>query len=79
MRMENSLTSNGVEGDLKKISKVGRGKRDLILIAALVGVAGLVGLVALEFRGSQVLRSAEAMTAPIPPAASQVAHGSAKP
>jgi hypothetical protein len=66
--MDNTLTTNGVEGDLKKIAKVGRGKRDLILIAAFVGVAGLIAWVAGGFRGTDVSRGAEAMTAPVPPA-----------
>jgi hypothetical protein len=77
--MDDSLASkNGIEEDLKKVAKVGRGKRDLILIAALVGAAGLIGVVAIGFRGSHVSRSADAMTAPIPPPASQVAPSSKK-
>jgi hypothetical protein len=67
--MDNVLTTSGVEADLKKIAKVGRGKRDLILIAAFVGVAGLIAWIAGGFRGSDVSRGAEAMTAPVPPPA----------
>jgi hypothetical protein len=37
--------SSGVEADLKQIRKVGRGKRDLILIGGLVVVAVLIGAV----------------------------------
>jgi hypothetical protein len=58
---------NGVEADLKKIAKVGRGKRDLILVAALVVVGGLIGLVGVGFHGTQVSRSAAAMTIPATP------------
>ena len=71
--------ANGVEADLKKIAKVGRGKRDLLLIAAIVGVGGLIAAVAVGFRGSNVARSADAMTAPVPPAASKVAPRATKP
>jgi hypothetical protein len=65
--MIDGQTSGGVEADLKKIAKVGRGKRDLVLIAALVVVAGLIGAVWVGFRGSHVSRSAAAMTVPVPP------------
>ena len=77
--MNPALIEDGVEADLKKIAKVGRGKRDLILIAALVGVGGLIAAVAVGFRGSDVARSADAMTAPVPPAAWKVAPKSTKP
>ncbi len=75
---DTSASKNSIEADLKKVSKVGRGKRDLILIAALVGVAGVIGVVAIGFRGNHVSRSADAMTAPIPPPASQAAPRSTK-
>jgi Kef-type K+ transport system membrane component KefB len=58
--------SSGVEADLKKLTKVGRGKRDLILITALVVVAVLIGVVWAGFRGNHVSRSAAAMAAPVP-------------
>jgi hypothetical protein len=61
-------TASSVEADLKKIVKVGRGKRDLILIAALVVVAILIGAVWFGFRGSHVSRSADAITIPGSPA-----------
>ena len=77
--MNQALIANGVEGDLRKIAKVGRGKRDLILIAALVGAGGLIAAIAVGFRGSNVARSADAMTAPAPPAAWKVAPSSTKP
>lgn len=70
--MNPALTANGVEADLKKIGEVGRRKQDLILIAALVGVGGLIAAVAVGFHGTNVARSADAMTAPAPPAASYV-------
>ena len=38
MAMSKEQPPSGVEGDLKKIRRVGRGKRDLILAAALVVV-----------------------------------------
>jgi hypothetical protein len=64
--MENTLRTSDVERELRKITKVGRGKRDLTLVAALVGVAALIAVVAFGFRGSHVARSADAMTAPVP-------------
>jgi hypothetical protein len=67
-------TSSSIEADLKKIAKVGRGKRDLILAAALVVVAILIGAVWFGFRGSQVARSAAAMTVPVPPAVPRAAR-----
>jgi hypothetical protein len=78
---ESTATPSSVEADLRKIAKVGRGTRDLILIAALVCVAGLIALVAGGFRsgGSNVSRGAEAITAPIPPAAWHVPTPPAKP
>ena len=67
-RMDQTLTTNGVEADLAKIAKVGRSKRDLILVAAVLGLGGLIALVAGGFRGKDVSQGAEAMTAPVPPA-----------
>ncbi len=63
--MNPALTANGVEADLKKIANVGRGKRDLLLIAAVLGVGGLIAAIAVGFRGSDVARSADAMTTPV--------------
>jgi len=77
--MNPALTADGVEADLKKIAKVGRGKRDLFLIAALVVVGGLIAAVAVGFRGSDFARSADAMTAPVPPAAWKLAPSPTKP
>ena len=77
--MNPALTANGIEADLKKIGAVGRGKRDLILIAALVGVGGLIAAVAVGFHVTDVGRSADAMTAPAPPAAWNVAAKATKP
>ena len=77
--MNQALIANGVEADIKKIAKVGRGRRDLILIAAIVGAGGLIAAIAVGFRGSDVARSADAMTAPVPPAAWKVVPRSTKP
>jgi hypothetical protein len=77
--MNPALIADGVETDLKKIAKVGRGKRDLILIAAVIAVSGLIAAVAVGFHGTDVARSADAMTAPAPPAAWKVAPRSTKP
>ena len=77
--MNPALIADSAEADLEKIAKVGRGKRDLILIAALAGVGGLLGAVAAGFRGSDVTRSADAMTAPVPPAAWKLGPRSTKP
>ena len=79
MSMNPAPIADTVEADLEKIAKVGRGKRDLILIAALVGLGGLLGAVAAGFRGSDVTRSADAMTAPVPPAAWKLAPRPAQP
>ena len=65
--MNPALTADSVEADLEKIAKVGRGKRDLILIAAFFVVGGLLAAVAVGFRGNDVARSADAITAPVPP------------
>ena len=46
--MNHALIANGVEADLKKIAKVGRGKRDLILIAAIIAVGGIVAAIAVD-------------------------------
>jgi hypothetical protein len=79
--MNDGQTASSVEADLKKIAKVGRGRRDLILVAALVVVAILIGAVWVGFRGSQgqVSRSAAAMTVPVPPTAPQAAPRSTTP
>jgi hypothetical protein len=69
--MSEAQPSTAVEADLKKIVKVGRGKRDLILGMALVVVAILIGAVWFGFRGSHVSQGAAALTAPVPPAAPQ--------
>lgn len=74
-----ALIADSVEADLEKITKVGRGKRDLILIAAIVVVGGLLAAVAFGFRGSDFARSADAMTAPVPPAAWKLAPSPTKP
>ena len=77
--MNQALIANGPEADLKKIGKVGRGRRDLILIAALVGVGGLIAAIAIGFHGTDVARSADAMTAPVPAAVWKVAPSATKP
>ena len=77
--MNPALIANGVEADLKKIGEVGRQKQDLILVAALVGVGGLIAAVAVGFRGTDVARSADAMTAPAPSAAWKGAPAPTKP
>ena len=77
--MNQALIADGVGADLEKIAKVGRGKRDLLLIAAIFVVGGLIAAVAVGFRGSDVARSADAMTAPVPPAPSKVAPKSTRP
>lgn len=65
--------STSIDADLKKIAKVGRGKRDLVLIAGLVVVVLLIGAVWFAFRGSHVTRSAAAMTVPVLPSTPQAA------
>jgi hypothetical protein len=65
--MNPALTADSVEADFEKIAKMGRGKRDLLLIAAIFVVGGLIAAVAVGFRGSDVARSADAITAPVPP------------
>ena len=77
--MNQALTADSVEADLEKIAKVGRGKRDLILIAAIFVMGGLIAAVAVGFRGSDVARSADAITAPVPPEAWKLAPGPTKP
>jgi len=77
--MSQAPIANGPEADLKKIRKVGRGRRDLILIAALVGVGGLIAALAIGFHGTNVARSADAMTAPVPTAVWKVAPTAPKP
>jgi hypothetical protein len=77
--MDQALATNGVEADLKKIGRVGRGKRDLVLVAAVVGVVGLIASLAVGFHGSDVARSADAMTAPAPTPVWKTASGSTKP
>jgi hypothetical protein len=63
--MSEAQAPTAVEADLKKIVKVGRGKRDLILGAALVVVAVLIGTVWFGFRGSHVSQGAAALTVPV--------------
>jgi hypothetical protein len=70
--MNHDKTSSGVEGELEQIKRVGRGKRDLILGAALVVVGILIGTVWFGFRGSHVSQSAAAMTVPASSAATHV-------
>ena len=78
-RMNHDQTADSVEGELKKIQRVGRGRRDLILVAALVVVGVLIGTVWLGFRGSHVSQSAEAMTVPITRPAANVVPRSTTP
>lgn len=77
--MSDTLAPNDIKADLAKINKVGRGKRDLILVAALVVVAAVIVAVGFGFRGNHVSRSAEAMVVPVPVAASQTAARATKP
>jgi hypothetical protein len=79
LRMNHDRTSSGIEGDLKRIERVGRGKRDLILIAAVVVVAILIGTVWFGFRGSHVSQSAAAMTVPVSRAGDNVVPRSTRP
>jgi Kef-type K+ transport system membrane component KefB len=72
-------TSSGVEADLNRIERVGRGKRDLVLIAAVVVVAILIGAVWFGFRGSHVSQSAAAMTVPAPRVGANVVPRPTKP
>jgi hypothetical protein len=78
-RMNHDQTAESVEGDLKKIQRVGRGRRDLILVAALVAMGLLIGTVWLGFRGSHVSQSAEAMTVPSTRAGANVVARPSKP
>jgi hypothetical protein len=66
--MSEDQAARGIDEDLKKIAKVGRGKRDVILIAALVVVAVLIAVVWFGFRGSHVSQGAAALTVPGEPA-----------
>ena len=77
--MNPALIAESVEADLEKIAAVGRGKRDLILIAAIFVVGGLIAAVAVGFRGNDVARSADAITAPVPPTAWKLAPSPTKP
>ncbi len=77
--MNPALIADSVEADFQKIAKVGRGKRDLFLIAAIFVVGGLLAAVAVGFRGSDVARSADAITAPVPPDAWKLAPSPTKP
>ncbi|HEY4187435.1 MAG TPA: hypothetical protein VGP07_20330 [Polyangia bacterium] len=77
--MNHDQTSSVVEEDLKKIKRVGRGKRDLILVAAVVVVGLLIGTVWFGFRGSHVSQSAAAMTVPVPPVGTRVIRRSTTP
>ena len=65
--MNPALIADSVEADFETIVKVGRGKRDLFLITAIFVVGGLLAAVAVGFRGNDVARSADAITAPVPP------------
>jgi hypothetical protein len=73
------LIADSVEADFEKIAKVGRGKRDLLLIAAIFAVGGLLAAVAVGFRGSDVVRGADAITAPVPPETWKLAPSPTKP
>jgi hypothetical protein len=77
--MNPALTADGVEADLKKIDEVGRRKQDLILMAALVGVGGLIAAVAVGFHSADVARGADAMTAPAPSGAAYVVPRATRP
>jgi hypothetical protein len=77
--MNDDQTSSAVEGDLKKIERVGRGKRDFVLVGALVVVGILIGTVWFGFRGSHVSQSAAAMTVPVAPAGTNVVRRSTTP
>jgi len=77
--MSNDPATTSIEGDLKKIARVGRGRRDLILVAALVAVGIVIGAVWVGFRGSHVSQGAAAMTARASPAGSSVGRPAAAP
>jgi len=79
VQMNHDQISSDVEGDLHRIERVGRGKRDFVLIAAVVVVAILIGAVWFGFRGSHVSQSAAAMTVPAAPAGASVVPRSTKP
>jgi hypothetical protein len=63
---ETSIESSDVKTDLKKLKKVGRGKRELILAAAVAGVMALIAVLVLAFHGGHIRRDAAAMTVPVP-------------
>jgi hypothetical protein len=77
--MSQEQPPSSVEGDLKKIKKVGRGKRDVILAAALVVVGIVIGAVWFGFRGSHVPESSAAMTVPVSPSRATVVPRSTRP
>jgi hypothetical protein len=52
-----------------KRTEIGRGRRVVILVAVVLVAAGLIGVVAVGFRGRNIPQNAAAMTTPVPPTA----------
>ena len=52
-----------------RATKVGRGRRVVIMLAAVLMVAVLIGVVVAGFRGRHISRNAKAMTTPATSAA----------
>ena len=59
--------------EMVRHTKIGRGRRVAILVAAVVLVAVLIGVVVTGFRGGHVSQNAAAMTTPVGAAPAKVA------
>jgi flagellar basal body-associated protein FliL len=59
--------------EMVRNTKIGRGRRVAILVAAVVLVAVLIGVVVAGFRGRHISQNAAAMTTPVAAAPAKVA------
>ena len=52
--------------EIVKRVKIGRGRRVLIMVIAVIGVVALIGVVVAGFHGRHILQDSAAMTVPVP-------------
>lgn len=60
-----SMDENLVTGEMVKKTEIGRGKRVVIVVLAVVVVVALLGTVVSGFRGRHIVLNSNAITAPV--------------
>ncbi len=59
------MDENLVTGEMVKKTEIGRGKRVVIVVLAVVVVVALLGTVVSGFRGRHIVLNSNAITAPV--------------